>query len=41
MRLLSERYLKGAVTFRSVPGEGTTFVARYPKSLVKEMAVPA
>ena len=41
MRLLSERYLKGVVTFRSTPGEGTTFVARYPKSLVKEMTAPA
>jgi signal transduction histidine kinase len=38
MRLLSERYLKGAVTFRSTAEEGTTFVARYPKSLVEKVA---
>jgi signal transduction histidine kinase len=31
MRLLSERYLKGAVTFRSTKSEGTRFLARYPK----------
>jgi hypothetical protein len=33
MKLLSERYLKGEVTFRSTAAEGTTFIARYPKSL--------
>jgi signal transduction histidine kinase len=31
MKLLSERYLKGTITFRSNDGEGTTFLARYPK----------
>ncbi len=29
MRLLSERYLKGHVSFRSTPGDGTVFRARY------------
>jgi hypothetical protein len=33
MKLLSERYLKGSVTFRSIAGEGTLFTARYPKTL--------
>jgi hypothetical protein len=33
IKLLSERYLKGAVTFRSTPAEGTCFYARYPKRL--------
>jgi signal transduction histidine kinase len=33
MRLLSERYLRGTITFRSTAAEGTTFIARYPKSL--------
>jgi hypothetical protein len=33
MRLLSERYLKGRVTFRSNEAEGTIFLARYPKDL--------
>jgi hypothetical protein len=33
MKLLSERYLKGSVTFSSTASEGTTFIARYPKSL--------
>jgi signal transduction histidine kinase len=33
IKLLSERYLKGAVTFRSTKSEGTTFFARYPKRL--------
>jgi hypothetical protein len=33
IKLLSERYLKGAVTFRSTPAEGTCFFARYPKRL--------
>lgn len=30
MRLLSERYLGGWVTFTSLPNDGTTFVASYP-----------
>jgi signal transduction histidine kinase len=30
MRLLSERYLGGTITFSSVEGEGTTFIASYP-----------
>ena len=30
MKLLSERYLQGAVTFRSTPEGGTTFFAIYP-----------
>lgn len=29
IRLLTERYLNGQVSFRSVEGEGTTFLARY------------
>jgi signal transduction histidine kinase len=33
IKLLSERYLKGAVTFRSTKSEGTRFFARYPKRL--------
>ena len=33
IKLLSERYLKGAVTFRSTESEGTRFSARYPKRL--------
>jgi signal transduction histidine kinase len=31
IKLLTERYLKGAVTFRSSKSEGTRFIARYPK----------
>ena len=38
MRLLSERYLQGTVTFRSTAAEGTTFTARYPKSLGNAVA---
>lgn len=33
MKLLSERYLKGNVTFHSSEEEGTTFFAEYPKSI--------
>ena len=33
IKLLSERYLKGAVTFSSTKSEGTRFLARYPKRL--------
>ncbi len=33
MRLLSERYLKGLVTFHSTAAEGTVFQARYPKRI--------
>ena len=33
IKLLSERYLKGSVTFHSTQSEGTRFVARYPKRL--------
>lgn len=33
MRLLSERYLNGEVTFESSPGKGTTFMATYPLRL--------
>ncbi|MFC1951327.1 sensor histidine kinase [Chloroflexota bacterium] len=33
MRLLSERYLKGTVSFSSSQKEGTTFAARYPLTL--------
>jgi signal transduction histidine kinase len=33
MKLLSERYLKGSVTFQSTAGEGTCFIGRYPKHL--------
>jgi len=33
MRLLSERYLKGTVSFTSTEEEGTTFTARYPLKL--------
>jgi len=30
MKLISERYLNGTISFSSSPGKGTTFVARYP-----------
>ena len=30
MKLLSERYLNGTISFKSSPKNGTTFVARYP-----------
>ncbi len=30
MKLLTERYLGGSITFSTSPGGGTTFVARYP-----------
>jgi signal transduction histidine kinase len=33
MRLLSERYLKGAVSFTSFEEGGTTFTGRYPLTL--------
>ncbi|PWT93727.1 MAG: histidine kinase [Proteobacteria bacterium] len=33
MKLLSERYLRGSVSFHSAAGEGTFFIARYPKHL--------
>jgi signal transduction histidine kinase len=33
MKLLSERYLQGAVSFTSTPETGTTFVGRYPLEL--------
>jgi signal transduction histidine kinase len=33
MRLLSERYLQGQVSFTSCPESGTTFVGRYPLKL--------
>ncbi|MFW6119123.1 MAG: sensor histidine kinase [Planctomycetota bacterium] len=33
MKLLTEQYLHGTVTFRTSPEEGTTFVASYPPSL--------
>ncbi len=36
MRLLTERYLKGSVSFASSPGQGTTFTATYPLSLEEE-----
>jgi signal transduction histidine kinase len=36
MRLISERYLGGHVTFTSEPGEGTTFYAHYPLALDTE-----
>jgi signal transduction histidine kinase len=36
MRLISERYLQGHVTFTSEPGEGTTFYAHYPLTLETE-----
>jgi hypothetical protein len=35
MRLLSERYLNGAVDFESSPEDGTTFYARYPKKAIQ------
>ena len=34
MRLLSERYLKGRVSFTSSEKQGTTFIARYPLKLL-------
>ncbi len=36
MRLLSERYLQGAVSFVSTPDEGTTFVVTLPLQLHQE-----
>jgi signal transduction histidine kinase len=33
MKLISERYLKGAVAFTSCEEQGTTFVAKYPQHL--------
>jgi signal transduction histidine kinase len=36
MRLLTERYLKGSVSFTSSPGQGTTFTAAYPLFLEEE-----
>lgn len=35
MKLLSENYLEGAVTFESTKEKGTTFVARYPLTLTE------
>jgi hypothetical protein len=40
MKLLSERYLKGSVTFRSTEADGTSFIARYPKNLDAAAPVP-
>jgi len=37
MKLLSERYLKGSVSFTTTPDEGTTFIARYPLTLAKDL----
>jgi hypothetical protein len=31
MKLLTERYLNGAISFHSAEPEGTRFAARYPK----------
>ena len=39
MRLLSERYLRGAITFRSSGAEGTTFTGRYPITWSPETSV--
>ena len=39
MKLLSERYLHGSVSFTSTPEEGTIFRARYPLQLEAEEAV--
>lgn len=39
MRLLSERYLRGVVTFRSSAAEGTTFTGRYPITWSPEASV--
>jgi signal transduction histidine kinase len=36
MRLLSEQYLKGKVSFFSSPEMGTCFLARYPVNLLCE-----
>lgn len=33
MKLISERYLKGAVAFTSCEEQGTTFLARYPRHI--------
>jgi signal transduction histidine kinase len=39
MKLLSERYLRGSVSFTSTPEEGTIFRVRYPLQLEAEEAV--
>jgi signal transduction histidine kinase len=36
VKLLTERYLKGRVTFTTSPAGGTTFIARYPLRLTAE-----
>ncbi len=36
MRLLSEQYLKGQVTFTSSRERGTVFIARYPLNILKD-----
>ncbi len=35
VKLLTEKYLKGTVEFRSTPTDGTTFTVRLPRSLQK------
>lgn len=37
MKLLSERYLRGSVAFRSNAEEGTTFFARYPRTIAQSI----
>lgn len=36
IKLLSEKFLKGHVSFETSPEKGTTFIAQYPKSLQME-----
>lgn len=39
VKMLAERYLKGNVSFRSEPGEGTTFSVTFPKAAAKSSPV--
>lgn len=40
IKLLSERYLNGNVSFTTLPGRGTTFKARYPLSIGQKNKSP-
>jgi hypothetical protein len=38
IKLLTEQYLKGTVSFTSVPDAGTTFTAHFPKLFRRYLA---